>query len=338
MGLYKNQHVHKMRKTCYTRVMITANIADTELVAHINTLPQDQMVIFVLAEGRARGAVFGGTRFVNQMRAQHKLGILETMVLGQASLCGALLLPTMKGKEHLTWQYQVDGPAQGFSIEADSSGYVRGYLFTEHIPVEKPLENWDLAPFLGKGTLTMATIHPGDKNPFTSSVPIEGRTIAEDLAYYFDQSEQIHTAFNTGIQMDTQGRVIGAGGFFLQVMPDYGGTLAHSHTPAVEPPVSTEALIETLENAFTKLPPLGTWFSEGNTAESLVFSAFKACSPHIALQRSVRYDCPCCKEQFLSHIKALPKAEIEAIKKEGKPLEIVCRNCSSVYTIALSEF
>ena len=79
---------------------------------------------------------------------------------------------------------------------------MRGYLFTDNVPVDKPLENWNLAPFLGKGTMTMATRHIGDKTPYTSSIQIEGKSIAEDLAEYFLQSEQIQTAFNTSIQMD----------------------------------------------------------------------------------------------------------------------------------------
>ena len=97
--------------------MIRAEIKDRDLLSKINALPKDEMVVFVLCDGRARGALFHGTRFVNQMRAQHNTGILETMILGQASLCGAMLLPTLKGREHLTWRYEVDGPAQGFSVE-----------------------------------------------------------------------------------------------------------------------------------------------------------------------------------------------------------------------------
>ena len=73
-------------------------IADKELVEKINVLPKDEMAVFVMADGRIRGALFHGTRFVNQMRAQHNLGILESLVLGQASLCAALMIPLMQGQ------------------------------------------------------------------------------------------------------------------------------------------------------------------------------------------------------------------------------------------------
>ena len=104
--------------------MIKAQIEDKELLEHLASIEKDEMAVFVMADGRIRGALFHGTNFVNQMRAQHKTGILETMVLGQASLCAALMMPTMKGQEHISWRYECDGPAKGFAVEADSTGYV----------------------------------------------------------------------------------------------------------------------------------------------------------------------------------------------------------------------
>ena len=203
--------------------MNKAEIKDKELLEKINSLYEDKMSVFVMANGRVRGALFHGTRFVNQLRAQHNLGILETMVLGQASLCAALVVPMMKDMEHTVIKYETDGPAQGFSVEADSKGTVRGFLYNEHIPVTKPLENWDLSSFLGKGTITFSRVHKDDKYPQSSTVPVDSGNIAKDFALYFQQSEQIQTAFNTSIQFDKQGRVIGAGAMFLQIMPEVGG-------------------------------------------------------------------------------------------------------------------
>ena len=73
--------------------MIKAEIKDKELLTHIDSLEEDKLRIFTMANGRVRGALFHGTRFVNQLRAQNNLGILETYILGQASLCAALTIP-----------------------------------------------------------------------------------------------------------------------------------------------------------------------------------------------------------------------------------------------------
>ncbi|MCR4713695.1 MAG: Hsp33 family molecular chaperone HslO [Treponemataceae bacterium] len=206
--------------------MIKAEIKDKELLEHLSSIEKDGMSIFVMAGGRIRGALFNGSRFVNDMRVQHNLGILETMILGQACLCGALMIPTMKGREHLVFRYDTNGPAAGFSVEADSAGTVRGFLLQNPVPVDKPLESWDLSPFFGPGTVSVTRMQEGNKVPQTGTTEIMFRNIAQDLTWYFQQSEQIQTAFNTSILMDRAGRVTGAGGLFLQVMPEIGGKLS----------------------------------------------------------------------------------------------------------------
>ena len=313
-------------------------IADKELVEKINALPKDEMAVFVMADGRIRGALFHGTHFVNQMRAQHNLGILESLVLGQASLCAALMIPLMKGQEHLCWKYDVDGPAAGFSVESDSTGYVRGFLYNEHIPVDKPLENWDLKPFLGTGSMSVSRIHKEDSAPHISTVEVNSGNIAEDLAWYYKQSEQISTAFNTGIQFDRQGRVIGAGGMFLQVMPETGGKNNSGASKSSSSDAEADGqFLARVEMAFKTAPSLGQWFSEGGKIEDIVYGLFREFTPSIVLRRDIRYDCPCSEETFANYIKMLPKQERDDILRKKEPLEIQCRNCGSVYTISVEK-
>ncbi len=315
--------------------MIKAQITDTELVKHLDSIHKDEMTMFVMADGQFRGAFFNGTRFVNQMRANHKLGILETMVLGQAMLCGALLIPTMKGREHLTFRYDTMGPAAGFSVEADSTGYVRGYLLQPHIPIEKPLENWDLTPFLGEGTVTISRIGEGMKQAQVGTVEIMYKNIAKDLAWYFSQSEQIHTAFNTSIQLDKQGRVIGAGGMFLQHIPSAGGKSKISGNVTKEATQEeTDKLIRKVENAFQAMPSIGKWFADGGDMEDVIYGLFREFNPTAVLSRDIRFDCPCSMENYAEQIKHLSKQELDDIlKNDPEPIEVICHNCGSVYKI-----
>lgn len=324
--------------------MIKAEINDFSLTKHIQNLEKDGMTVFIAADGLFRGGLFHGTRFVNQMRAQHNLGILETMVLGQASLCAALMIQTMKGREHLKFRCDTNGPIAGFSVEADSTGYVRGFLLQNMIPIDKPLESWDLAPFFGDGTISI-TRYPevhGGKAPKvqTGVVEIKHRNIAQDLAWYFHQSEQIYTAFNTGIQLDKEGRVIGAGGLFVQVMPVEGGQLSggKSRKPLHFDEKQRDDLTERMERAFSACPPLGQWFSEKGNREDIIYGLFREFRPQAVLERDIIFDCPCSKERYIESIRTLPKAELDDIKS-GKtdPIEVVCHNCASVYKIPVSE-
>ncbi len=319
--------------------MIYAPIDDMALQQHLDKLEKDELHIFTAADGLFRGGLFHGTRFVNRIRAQHQLGILETLVLGQAGLCAALMIQTMKGRETLQLRYETDGPATGFSVEADSRGFVRGYLLQNPIPIESPLESWDLAPFLGNGTLTVTRFpeadHAAGREPQRSIVEIKYRNIAKDLAWYFQQSEQLYTAFNTSIRFDSVGRVVGAGGFFIQRMPTAGGTRRGTPSKTEE---EIEDAVACMERAFTACPPLGDWFGEGGNCEDIIFGLLREFNPQSVAARNIAFDCSCSKEYYLKALRTLPQAELANLKKTANnPLEIICRNCSSVYHIPLAE-
>jgi Disulfide bond chaperones of the HSP33 family len=242
-------------------------------------------------------------------------------VLGQASLCGALLIPTMKGRDRAVFRYDTNGPAAGFSVEANSEGSVRGFLLQDPIPVMTAPDNWDLAPYLGDGTLSVVRFPEGGTEPVTGTVEIRHRNIARDLTEYFLVSEQTRTAFNTGIQFDRDGRVAGAGALYLQVMPG-----------------ADPELVEAAEHAFSSAPSLGQWFAEGGDREDIIFGLFRNCSPVVALERPIAYDCPCSREKFARHIENLDRKELADMAENGPdPIEVICHNCSSVYTFPRAE-
>ena len=281
----------------------------------------DGMTVFILGGGALRGAFFHGTRFVNRLRAQHSLGLLETMVLGQAALCGALLIPTMKGRDRAVFRYDTNGPAAGFSVEASSAGSVRGYLLQNPIPVDAPPESWDLAPYFGDGTVSVIRFPEGGREPVTGTVEIRHRNVARDLAEYFLVSEQTATAFNTGIQFDRDGRVVGAGGLFLQTMPG-----------------ADPGLVGTAERAFSAAPSLGQWFAEGGDREDVIFGLFRGMEPVVALERDIVFDCPCSRENYRSRILSLDSREVDDMLSKGPdPLEVYCHNCGSEYRFPLDE-
>ena len=66
--------------------MIKAALAGESLKDRLLASAKDRIYKFLLAEGAVRGAILHGTRMVNEMRANHELGILETLVLGRAYL------------------------------------------------------------------------------------------------------------------------------------------------------------------------------------------------------------------------------------------------------------
>ena len=314
--------------------MIKQKITNIELLEKLKGVEDDGMTVFVAGDGMFRGAIYNGTRMVNQMRAQHNLGILETLVLGQAELCAALMIQTMKGRERVTFRYDTDGPAAGFSVEADSSGFVRGYIFQDKIPVDHEITNWDLTDFFGGGIVSITRDIEGAKAPQTGTTEIKFRNIAKDLAWHFAKSEQTNTAFSTGIQFDKKGNVVGAGGLFMQALPGAGGAKDDNK---VDADAKRDAMIQNAERAFGACPSLGQWFSEGQTREPLIKGLFREFDPKIVLERSVVFDCPCSAQGFANSIKRIGASELEDIlANDPDPIEVSCKNCGSLYRIPKS--
>lgn len=280
----------------------------------------DNMTTFTLSDNSIRGAFFDGTTLVRQMRAQHNLGILESLCLGHACLCVALFIPMMKGYERVIFTYKSDGKIPGFSVEASSEGWVRGYLFESEITLNKPLESWNLESFFGEGFLTVSRFKEGAKTPISGSVKITHKNIAKDLSEYFLKSEQTQTAINSSIKFDKAGNIETAAALFLQAMPG-----AENET------------LELASKKFESLDSLAEILKNQASVKACINYAFGDLEPLILISRNVEFNCPCSRERFLSKIKALPLDELKSLA-EKEEIEVICNNCSSVYHYKKNEF
>ena len=168
----------------FNLIMVKQKIYDYTLKAQLIASARDRLYQFILADGNVRGAVMNGTRMVNEMRANHELGILESMVLGRTYLGAILMSSNLKGRDRLSVQFECSGPIKGITVDANAYGEVRGYLHNIAIPVEKPLENFDLSPFFGAGFLTVTRYLEDAKQPFAGKVVLKYGNIALDLSNY----------------------------------------------------------------------------------------------------------------------------------------------------------
>ena len=304
------------------------HIEDISLVEHIKNTAPDGLTSFLLEKGTIRGSFISGTAMVNQMRANHELGILETLVLGHSFLAAGLLSGLLKGGDKYGMKIECGGPIKGLLVEADYRGNVRGRLFENPIPVESPPENFDLSPFFGPGFMTVTRTVAENTAPFTGQIMIEYGNIAQDLALYFQQSEQTPTAFSLSVQFDRSGRVTGAGGLLLQVMPG-----------------AAPAAAEAVEDRVLELPSLGKILSQsgetGRPAEAVddfLKEQFGGFDLKLLEKKPVRFYCSCNKERFSSFLASLSSKERNSLLTEGPfPLETVCHNCNTAYHFEKAE-
>ncbi len=262
-----------------------------------------------------RGAILKGSRMINQMRWNHELGILETLALGHAYLGACLMSAGLKGKDRLGLQVDCSGPIKGLVVEANAAGEVRGFLKNVPIPVEKPLESFNLSPFFGAGFISVTRTLVDAKHPFTGKVMMAHGSLAKDLAHYYLISEQIPTSFSLSVKFDSQGNVAAAGGMFLQAMPD-----------------AEDAVVRQIEDRVVALPSIGAVLAEGIAPEGFVQTHFGDQSPRFIDQREVGFICHCNRDEIRTVLTLLPVDELKDLQEKGPfPVEICCHHCNTRY-------
>ena len=282
---------------------------------------RDRLYSFFLDFGGIRGALIHATRMVNEMRANHELGPLETLLLGHGYIAAGLMASNLKGGDRVHIRVDCTGPARGLSVEANAFGEVRGYLMENPIPLDRSPETYELRELLDRGMLSVTRLVEKAKRPFTGQVELQHGTLAEDLAYYYLVSEQTPSALTFSIQFDASGEVTGAGGLLLQIMP---GT--------------EESKVAALEEILRRMPSVGHCFAEQITPEQLLAEQFADLSPILLGRRRVAFMCHCSKSRFRRFMAALPEEELADILENGPfPVVTTCFNCNSAYNFPRNE-
>ncbi|WP_300463714.1 Hsp33 family molecular chaperone HslO [Desulfobacula sp.] len=302
--------------------MIKKDIFNKNVKAQFQASAKDRIYRFIMADGTIRGAVVHTTRMVNEMRANHNLGPLETLVLGQAYIAASLLCASLKDKnDRISIHIQCSGPMKGLDVESNSFGEVRGYLKTKSIQVTSPEQINYLSTLFGAGFLTVTKYLENAPTPYSGQVALEHGSIAEDLANYFLVSEQIPTGFKLSVYFDDQERVKGAGGIFLQALP--GADASH---------------LAEAEKKIQRINSLGELFAKGESPEEIIRKEFSSLAPQFLSSSRVEFFCRCSKERMEGYLKNLSKTEKKDMMANGPfPVVVNCHHCNSVYHFSKDE-
>ncbi len=284
-----------------------------------------------MADGSIRGAIVKSTRMINEMRANHNLGIVETLLLGHTYIAAALLTSNLKGKDRISISIKCSGPVKGLDVESNVYGEVRGFLKNSCIDIKNP-ENVDsLSQFFGAGFLTITKYLEDAKAPYSGQVMIEYGSIAKDLANYFLTSEQTPTAFKLSINFDSKGEVIGAGGIFLQAMPGADDDILARAEKILQN-------IESQNNNSTDQSSLSQKLTDETEPENLILKSFEDFNPLFIGNRRVEFFCRCSKKKMTNYLSKLPQKDIDDILADSSlPFEITCHHCNSVYDFTKDE-
>ncbi|MDA3956029.1 Hsp33 family molecular chaperone HslO [Oceanispirochaeta sp.] len=282
---------------------------------------RDRRYHFVMAGGAVRGVLIQGSRMLREMQLNHNLGVLESIVLGQAYLGTALIASGLKEDGLIQFKVECGGPLKGLSVEADSHGTVRGFLMENPIPLERVPETLDTSLLFGPGFLSV-TRYTGDLNKaFTGQVELRSGRLAEDLAAYYEESEQIHTVFNLSVHLETTGEVSGGAALFLQAMPG-----------------ADEHVLDMVQDAILEIPSLSRTFTAEMDVHEFLDTYLADFQPDLLADKRVEFMCGCSKSRFEKFLANLSPAEQKEIVDNGPfPVITTCHNCNTSYDFSRNE-
>ncbi|MCS7234531.1 MAG: Hsp33 family molecular chaperone HslO [Armatimonadota bacterium] len=255
------------------------------------------------------------THLVEEARRRHGAAPTAAAALGRALTASSLLSATLEGQQKVTLRILGDGPLGGIVADTTASGDVRGYVQnpTVHLPLSSR-RKLDVGGAVGRGTLHV-TKELGLRWPYHGSAPLVSGEIAEDLAYYLAQSEQVPSVVSLGVLVEPDGRVSAAGGFMVQVMP------------GADPQV-----LDDLEAHVRSLPPVTQLVGQGLSSADLARAALGSLQARIVEERPVRYRCTCSRERVEGVLMLLGAEEVESLLGEGRA-EVRCRFCGETYVL-----
>jgi molecular chaperone Hsp33 len=176
----------------------------------------------IAANGGLRIIAADTTDLVKEACHRHETTPLASAALGR-TLTGALMLSHVLLKNHqdrLTLRLRGDGPLGGVIAEAGLDGSVRGYVGRPFVNLDLRSDGkLDVGKGIGQGDIEVVRSHAPYGDPFTSNAKLASGEIAEDIAVFLAQSEQIPSAVLLGVYIEGQ-LVRHSGGIIVQALPN----------------------------------------------------------------------------------------------------------------------
>lgn len=254
---------------------------------------------------------------VQEAADRHHTSHLATAALGRAMSGALMLAATMKDGERILLKLKGDGPMGEVVAEAQGTS-VRGYVGEPDVFM--PLKNGklDIGGALGQGTITL-TRYLQNGESFTGHAELADGEIATDITNYLYMSEQTPSSVALGVLVDKEGKVLAAGGYFIQAMPG-----------------CDEEVLEKLGNNVAVTPYVTQLLELGYTPEKIVEVLARGLEFDIKESMPVKFSCGCSKDKILNMLAALSQDDIDYLT-EQPDTEVHCQYCNKVYHFSSEE-
>ncbi len=288
---------------------------------------KNEVVHFQLMNGRARAVIVINTGIVIDAVARHALDPIAAIALGRALGCVATLASTLKqGLEYVHLVVDGGGPLGKVVAECNGDGHCRGYTSVKQLqsvitdPKQIPQSVGEAVGSTGKMIVSIG--RSSDREPHRTIADMVNGEIATDIAQYLSESDQIPSALAAGVQINTKGKILGAGAALVQQLG--GEKLKDDELASLEKRMAGVNISERIASG------------EG-VDEIMNFISDQDPSASMLGRKILEYRCSCTKEKMAFALRSLGKQELESILQDVGKLEVICPYCACSQNFLLSE-
>ena len=276
----------------------------------------DRIVRAISTDGMVQAAAICSRDLTERARQIHKTLPVATAALGRTLAAASMMGNSLKSDgASLTLQFKGGGPLGTVLAVSDNEGNVRGYVTNPHVDI--PLRKdgkLDVGTAVGhEGTLTVIKdLHM--KEPYVGTIDLLGGEIAEDVAGYFVESEQIPTACALGVLVDRDQSVKAAGGYLIQLRPG-----------------AAEDTIAKVEGGIMAAGAVSAILEKNDDPEAMLRTVMSDFDLKILETCPVEYRCYCSRERVERALISLGRTELEQMLSEQGGCQLTCQFCDAVY-------
>ena len=180
--------------------------------------------------------------------------------------------------------------------------------------MEKAPGKLDVGRAVGEtGSLTVIK-DLGMKEPYVGTIDLLSGEIADDIAAYFVESEQIPTACALGVLVGTDQSVTSAGGYLIQLLPGAG-----------------EDIITKIEAGVQRVGSVSHALEGGLDGAGLLRAVLSDFDLEILETHPVEYRCYCSRDRVTRALISMGREELSSLIQEQGQAELTCQFCDQIY-------
>ena len=276
----------------------------------------DRIVRAISTDGMVQAAAICSRGLTERARQIHKTLPVATAALGRTLAAASMMGNALKGQgASLTLHIKGGGPLGTVLAVSDPEGNVRGYVTNPGVDIPLRADGkLDVGTAVGsEGTMTVIK-DLQMKEPYVGTIDLMGGEIAEDVAAYFVESEQIPTACGLGVLVDRDQSVRAAGGYLIQLLPG-----------------ADEDTIIKVEGGIMAVGSVSAILDKDPDPENLLRTVMSDFDIRILESSEVAYKCYCSRERVERALISLGVEELEGILQDQGSCQLTCQFCDAVY-------